>query len=100
MSLPPSARIQQLEAENKLLRAAIGENDDDNDVKRQKIADLEREIQRHRQILDRLVHELAALKTGRYADKSVETLERESAERWQVQHDKKLKSNRFAYLLD
>ena len=99
MSQPPSARIQQLEAENKRLRAAIGENDDDdNDVKRQRIEELEREIQRHQQILGRLVRELAALRTGSYAEKSVETLEREAKESWHDAHEQKLKSSRFGYL--
>ena len=91
-------KIQRLEEENKRLRAAVGEKDDGNAVKR-KIAELKREIEGHKEILSRLESELAALQTGRHAvKKSVETSDREAMERWQKEHKQKLSSSRYGYL--
>ena len=73
-----SARIQHLEAENKRLRLAAGENDTDSGMERQ-ITELEREILIHQQILSKLRQELAALRarTGHYTDPTPESSDRD-----------------------
>ena len=87
-----SARIQQLEAENKRLREDVGAKGED-DVDRQ-IAGLEQEIERHQQAIGKWQIELQALRhiTGRSVQLSPEVQEIEAMRKWQDQHAKELRS--------
>jgi chromosome segregation ATPase len=85
-----SARIQQLEAENKRLREAVGTKGEDDDVERQ-IADLEQAIARHPQVLGKLQRELQALRTSRFVELSPDVQEYQAKIKWQQEHDKELR---------
>jgi predicted RNase H-like nuclease (RuvC/YqgF family) len=88
-----SARIQQLEAEDKRLRQAVAAKGGDDDVARQIVA-LEREIARHQQAIGKLQKKLQAprQKTGRSVELSPEIQEIEAMRKWQEQRAKELRS--------
>ena len=92
-NMSDSARIQQLEADNKLLREAVGAKGEDDDVDSQ-IAALEQQIVRHQHAIGKLQRELQTLrfKKGRSVELSPDIQEYEYRRKWQEEREKDLRN--------